>query len=199
MVTVKSKRGESISVLTVELFLLFDWLRCGLARSLLVVSVGPSFISLVVLSDISAVVPSVISPFIIPVVPSVLLAPANWPTSAATITLTWTVRSEIRKTLTVGSKFRKALTDFFLTQLLVDIDSVFHVVLGPVQLWTLDLIKLFLDALVKLRNIPLQLFELLAFCDCGVFQKSCLVLQNLNLSFDFQGVPQLLECLLGLR
>jgi hypothetical protein len=24
-------------------------------------------------------------------------------------------------------------------------------------------------------------------------------LQNLNLSFDFQGVPQLLECFLGLR
>ena len=164
LVAAKSQRREGISVLTVELLLLFSRLLCNRARSLL--------LGLVVLPFVSVLVPPVVSAIIIPVVspviPSVGLRPSDRPTSAATTTfaLSRPIRSESRK----------SLADLLLAQFVVNINSVFQVVLGPVELKSLDLIQLPLDALIKLWNLTLQLFKLLAFCDCGVSQKSRFVL-----------------------
>jgi hypothetical protein len=62
------------------------------------------------------------------------------------------------------------LADLFLAQIVINVDSVLCVVLGPVELISLDLVEFLLDALFKFRYITLQLFELLTLRDSGVTQ-----------------------------
>lgn len=164
LVLAKSERREGIRVLTVELLLPFcRWLCSWASWSLLVISL--------VLPLFSVLIPPVASALVVPVVstvvPSTNLVLTVWPTSATTATfaLSRTIRLE----------FGESLADLFLAQIVVNVDSVFCIVLGPVELVPLDLVEFLLDALLKLRNITLQLFELLTLRDSGVSQQTSFI------------------------
>ena len=90
---------------------------------------------------------------------------------------------------TIRSEFCEFLTDLFLAQIIVNVDTVVNIVSGPVQLHPFNCVKLFLDALLKLGKFSFEFVKFFSFDIALVFQEFCLILQNLDLTFKLESVP----------
>ncbi len=87
------------------------------------------------------------------------------------------------------------LPDLFFVQFLVDVNSNFIRVLGPVQLVALDAVQLLLGSFVELAKVSLHIFKSLALSPTVVLKNASFVLHDLDLALEQESVSQRLESL----